>query len=543
MPLSGNVGSQNSAKGSLRLGWQVFSTVAAGVAVVLSILVFSSRLQRFEASVSLLLVLLLATCTVIFIHGRFLLHLHRQHNETAGALSISRNEFQQMADNIQEIFWILDATTKKTVYVNQAYEAITRRPCESLIENPFSYERVIHPEDRVHILEKLKEATQTGKFDQRFRIEWPTGEVRWIWVHGFPLRDSESKIYRLVGTALDITAQQHAELQVAANLELAQNAWAESEALRKAALALTQNLRMDLVLDTLLKSLSEIIPCECSRICLLEGDTRLFVAREWLLQKSPKKKNRYPLTLDAADLPFLKRILANRKSSLIDDTRQEPDWRRFKGHSHLHSWLCVPLIAANKLLGIISVGHTKAGSLTVEDLRRTELLAIPAAAAIQNSRLYECASIYASELEKRIKDVEDAKRALEESEHHREISDEKFQKLFRSSPVALFISTANEGRVLDVNAAFEHRHGYSRPEIIGHTLDELNMWEDSSDRAILFLRVQNGHPIRNVTTRFRTKSGEIKLTTYSADSVQFDGQPCILGISEDVKEAGLRHLN
>jgi len=73
-------------------------------------------------------------------------------------------------------------------------------------------------------------------------------------------------------------------------------------------------------------------------------------------------------------------------------------------------------------------------SFTDEDLRRTQLLAIPAAVAIQNSRLYECASIYGSELERRANDLHEAKRALEESEEGRKVSDERFQKVFRSSP-------------------------------------------------------------------------------------------------------------
>lgn len=33
-------------------------------------------------------------------------------------------------------------------------------------------------------------------------------------------------------------------------------------------------------------------------------------------------------------------------------------------------------------------------------------------------------------------------------------------------------------------------------------------------------------PIRNAVTRFRTKSGELKLPALSADRIQFDGQRC-----------------
>jgi len=122
------------------------------------------------------------------------------------------------------------------------------------------------------------------------------------------------------------------------------------------------------------------------------------------------------LTLNAAEVPFLQRILESQKSVLLSDTGEEADWKAFKHHDHLRSWLCVPLVASHQTLGLLSVGHALPRSFTDEDLRRTQLLAIPAAVAIQNSRLYECASIYGSELEKCVNDLHEAKRALEESE-------------------------------------------------------------------------------------------------------------------------------
>jgi len=542
MPSAGPLRSQPSSQAVPGRVWRTLSIIAAVIAVILSLVVFGAKLERFDVSPLLLLVLLVAICTVIFVHGRFLLHLHRQHRQTAGALLTSEQEFQQMADNIQEIFWMIDARTKQTLYVNQAYETITHRTRESLRRSPYAYEEVIHPEDRANILAKLEEATKTGDFAERFRILWPTGEVRWVSVKGFPVRNSEGNIHRLVGTAQDITAQKEAEEQVSTNLALAENAWTESEALRKATLALTQDLRMDFVLDALLQSLTGLVSFECARIWLLEGDTRLFVAREKLQSSGTKTADDYPLTLDAADIPFLYRILVNQKSVLVSDTRQETDWKTFKHHAHLRSWLCVPLVASQRTLGLLSAGHTQPNSFTREDLRRTELLAIPAAVAIQNSRLYEYASIYGAELEQRVNDLREAKQALEEAQEGRKASEDKFQKVFFASPVPFSVTTLNEGRFMDANAAFECRYGYSRAELIGQTIHELELWEDPADRFLMLTQLQKG-PVRNVITRLRMKSGELKLTAYSADRVRFDGQDCILAASEDVPQYEQRQTN
>jgi PAS domain S-box-containing protein len=447
----------------------------------------------------------------------------------------SEERFQQMASNIQEIFWMIDAGTKKALFVNQAYETITGRSCESSRDNPTSYEEVIHAEDRVHVLSKLDQATRTGQFNERFRIVCSRGEVRWVWVRGFPVRDAEGKIRRLVGTALEITAQKQAEEQVAANLEIAKAAWAE--ALRKATLSLTQDLRMDFIMDTLLRSLEELIPYTCARVLVPEGGPHILALGERTCPESDKKPGpRAPLTFVADESTFFNRILMEQKSVLIPDTRTEEKWQTFKGHKQLRSWLSVPLVASEQYLGCLSVGHAHPNIYTEDHLRRAALLAIPAAAAIQNARLYETARIYGETLELRIAELKRTETALAQSEDHRRSSEDKFQKVFRSSPVPFSITTVKDGRFIDVNAAFERRYGYSRAEVLGRTVHELRIWEDPADREFMIAQLNKGGPIRNIMTRLRMKSGEIKVTAYSADRIQFEGQSCILAVSEDLPQ-------
>jgi PAS domain S-box-containing protein len=460
--------------------------------------------------------------------------MHRTERQARTVVEESVQEFHQMADNIQEIFWVIDAETKKATFVNPAYETITGRSCQSLIEEPSSYERVIHPDDRIHVLAKLQQAARTGQFDERFRIVKPDGEVRWVWVRGFPRKDANGKITRLGGTALDITALKRAEDQVAANLARANSAWEEAEALRKATLALTQDLHMDCVLDALLRSLAELVPYTCARVLVPEGGPHWLALGEKTCPDLAKRSPRSPLTFVADESSFFQRIWSERKRILIADTKQEPGWQTFKGHAQFRSWLGVPLLASDEFLGFLSVGHLEPNHFTEDHLRRAELLAIPAAVAIQNARLYSTAEIYGSELEKRLADLQKAEQALDQSEAGRRVSEEKFQKIFHSSPIAFSITTLEEGWFLEVNAAFECRYGYRREEVLGRTVHELGIWDDPADRKLLMTQLRRGGPIRNVITRLRTKSGEIKLTAYSADRIQFDGLTCILAVSEDV---------
>src|SRR5260370_30860375 len=477
-----------------------FSIIIIAIAALLLFLVLRAKNQGADIPQPLLLAVVAGFGAVTLLRTWSLVRALAEYRA-------SQDQFRHMASNIRAIFWTIDAQTKHALYVNEAYETITGRSCQSLIDNPTSYEDLIHHEDREHVLAKLEEATQTGQFDERFRILCTHGEQRWVKVHGFPVRDRSGKILRLVGTAQEITAQKQAEDQVAKNLAKAESAWAEADALRKATLALTPDLPMDFVMDTLLKSLAEIVPYTCARVLVPDGGPHWLALGERLCPEPADKPYRSPLTLIADKSPFLQRISVEQKSVLIPDTNQEEGWKTFKGHKQFRSWLCVPLVASEEFLGFLSAGHTDPNRYTHEHLRRAELLAIPAASAIQNARLCQTAQIYASELETRIVDLKQAEAALAQAQGDRQVSEEKFQRVFRSSPIPFSVTTVKEGRFLDVNPPFERRYGYSREEVLGHTVHELKIWEDPADRARMVVQLHNTAPIPHLTTRLPTQPG------------------------------------
>lgn len=357
------------------------------------------------------------TANAYYLPGRHVVVVRNitRRRQAEEALRESEQRFRQMASNIQEIFWMLDAEHMTVLYVSPAYETVTGRTCESLEQDPKSYEEVIHPEDRVRVLSRLRESRETGRFDEEFRIIRTDAVTRWVWVRGFPVRDSAGIVRRLVGTAQDISARKSAEEQMARNLDVAEAARAEAEAFRRTSLALTQNLRMDDVLDTLLQSLLRLVPAESAQILLVEAGTRLFLAREAQNSESNCPITKFSLTLDAKDNPFLLDILMTGNSLLISDTAALTDSGGAGAFSHLRSWLCVPLIASDQMLGVLSLGDASEQAFTKEHLRLAKSLAIPAAVAIQNARLYERAEIFRAELEQGLADVEQAGQALREA--------------------------------------------------------------------------------------------------------------------------------
>jgi PAS domain S-box-containing protein len=482
----------------------------------------------------LLALVLIALSVAIFLHVRFLVLARHAHRETVTALDATEQRLGQMAGIIGEVFWMLDAATKRVIYVNQAFETVTGRSVQTLVDDPGSCESLVHPEDRIRVLARLNKTTQTGQFDEEFRIVRADGAVRWMWVRGFPAPDANGAVASLVGTAQDVSERKSAEQQIARNLDLAESARAETDALRRITLALTQNLSMDYVLDTLLESLLDLIPCESARVLLNETETRLFVARERRKSETKCRSEKNPSTFDAHENRFLMQVIATKSPLVFSDTNAEVDWKSFAGHAKFRSWLCVPLVSSQQFLGVLSLGDARPQAFSHEHLRLAKSLAIPAAVAIQNARLFERAEIYGAELEQRLADLECAQRALDDARRRREFSEEKFAKVFRSSPIASSITAIDKGTFIDLNEAFEQRYGYVRSELVGMTAFEVGIWNSPAEGKAMVDEIRSNGRITGRPTRLRNRSGEILDTIYSAQLVHLDGQPCILAVTEDV---------
>jgi PAS domain S-box-containing protein len=127
------------------------------------------------------------------------------------ALRESELRFRQLAENINEVFWMTDPHTLEVLYISPAYEQIWGETCQSLYERPRSFLERIHPDDlpRVHT-DSLARQQRGEPGDVEYRIVRNDGAVRWIRDRSFPIQDESGRLYRIVGIAEDITEQRQA---------------------------------------------------------------------------------------------------------------------------------------------------------------------------------------------------------------------------------------------------------------------------------------------------------------------------------------------
>ena len=135
--------------------------------------------------------------------------------ENARRLAETERRFQQMAENIQAVFWIAAPDFSRFLYVSPAFRHIWGVTEESLAANPRLWMESVMPTDRPTLALARRRLGERGeKIELEYRIRRPDGDLRWIYDSGFAVRDGTGAIESITGIARDITPRKEMEGQV-----------------------------------------------------------------------------------------------------------------------------------------------------------------------------------------------------------------------------------------------------------------------------------------------------------------------------------------
>ena len=128
------------------------------------------------------------------------------------ALRESNEKFHQLADNITDAFWIRSLDLRELYYVSPAFERIWGRSVESLYADPEQWANFVLPDDRERVATAFTSLTgDEPDLDIEYRIVRPDGEIRWVRVRGFPVRDAAEKLIRYAGIVTDVTERKQSD--------------------------------------------------------------------------------------------------------------------------------------------------------------------------------------------------------------------------------------------------------------------------------------------------------------------------------------------
>jgi signal transduction histidine kinase len=102
--------------------------------------------------------------------------------------------------------------------------------------------------------------------------------------------------------------------------------------------------------------------------------------------------------------PIFNEIIQERKVSTVDDVILRADWQHIPNTLPTRSWLGVPLVHHDEVLGMLSVSRLMVVPFTPDEMELSESFAGQAAVALGNAHLYEQIQSFTHELEERVQE-------------------------------------------------------------------------------------------------------------------------------------------
>ena len=113
---------------------------------------------------------------------------------------------------------------------------------------------------------------------------------------------------------------------------------------------------------------------------------------------------------------------------------------------------------------------------------------------------------------------------------------DKFAKVFMTTPDCIAITRMHDGMIMDVNRGFEDVLGWRREEVLGRTTLGINIWGDEAERVQMVDDLNAGRDVLHRESEFRHRDGTLLSVSFSARSIQIAGESCIICVLQDMSD-------
>ncbi|HZH32905.1 MAG TPA: PAS domain S-box protein [Pyrinomonadaceae bacterium] len=307
-----------------------------------------------------------------------------------GDLRVSERRFRQLAENIDQVFWVYDLNEARIVYTNPAYETTWGESRENLYKDERAFFATIHPEDREHVNDALRRQRAGTRTEAEYRILRRDGTERLIRDRGFPVRDERGEVLRIVGIAEDVTESRAAEKALREQTEAV-------ETVNRVGQVLAGELDLHKLVQAVTDAATELTGAHFGSFFynVLDGAGGHYML--YTLSGVPREAFAHFPMPRATDL--FGPTFRGEGTIRIDDVKLDPRYGQNspyygmpEGHLPVTSYLAVPVISrSGEVLGGLFFGHPEANVFRGRAAGIVEGLAAQAAIAVDNARLFESA--------------------------------------------------------------------------------------------------------------------------------------------------------
>ena len=287
-----------------------------------------------------------------------------EHKQTAEMLSEAMEVFEQVTENIADVFWVTDPGKTHVEYISPEFEAVWGRSCQTLYLSPGVWIEGIHHEDREQVRRAIFSKQATGEYDEEYRVVRPDGSQRWVHDRAFPVRDQDGAVYRIVGIAEDITERKRTERLLQAE--------------RDVGIALSSTSDLKFALERLLDVAIQLEGIECGGVYLLDaesGELNL-VAHRGLSESFVARIGTYPA--EATET----RLVKTGQTLYLAQEQIPRNLEVLWGSEGLRALAVVPVLHQNLPLGMLKLASYRHDEILPPTRVGIELIASQVAGAI-----------------------------------------------------------------------------------------------------------------------------------------------------------------
>jgi PAS domain S-box-containing protein len=289
--------------------------------------------------------------------------------ETEQSLRESQRRFEQMAESIDQIFWITDLDSMALVYSSPAIETIwgMSRDVTGTDAIALAYELIV-PADLPR-LEALFSPSPDSKREARYRIRRRDGRERHLHTRAIPIEVRDGRVSRIMGVTEDVTEAALATMRLQFNQDFERLVTQLASDLANAAPA-----TLDAEIHSALGRLGQFADVDRAAIYAFDEDgLTVSITHEWcadgivgvksLLRNVPITEVRWFVErLSAGDVSYLS------VDGAPDEMRYEAAMlRRFGVHSRIQ----VPLVSGTRLVGALVFVMTSPRQKRTQELAAT----------------------------------------------------------------------------------------------------------------------------------------------------------------------------
>jgi diguanylate cyclase (GGDEF)-like protein len=167
--------------------------------------------------------------------------------------------------------------------------------------------------------------------------------------------------------------------------EAAQHRVQEAETLRSASAVVAATLQQDEAIHLILEQLAKVVPHDSASVQIMHEDYLEIVGGHGWEDPSTVIGSKFPIP---GDNPNTIVILQRRPYILDDAPLLYPNFSK-EPHNRIRSWLGVPLVVHDRVIGMLAIDSSKPGYFTPDHSRLVAALADQVAISVENTRLYQ----------------------------------------------------------------------------------------------------------------------------------------------------------